>query len=112
MDFPKDQVEELKKLFPEIRMAEEGGNTFFLLPDLYLPEGCIPKQVDALFCPTPHSGYPSRLFFAEKISGCPERNWNGNARILDRTWVAISWKIDQNQRLAQMIYSHLNAFRS
>lgn len=111
MEFPKDQIEELSRIYPNAQMAEEGGLTFFFLPDLQLP-GCTPEKIDALFCPMARDGYTSRLFFSEQIVGRTNRNWNGNARILDRTWFAISWKISPNQRLVQMISSHLDALRS
>ncbi len=111
MDFPNEQIEELKKIYPGVQVAEEGGNTFFLLPKLELPNGCNPSKLDALFCPTRYNGYPSRLYFEQKFSGAPARNWNGNSRILDRSWYAISWTINQDQRLVQMIRSHLDAFR-
>ena len=111
MSFSQDQIDEIKKFYPNALMAEEAGFTYFFLPCLDLPIGCIPSSVDALFCPMNRDGYASRLFFAERISGCPARNWNGQARILDRTWYAISWNINQNQRLHQLIRSHLDAFR-
>ena len=101
----------LKKIYPNVQKAEEAGITYFLLPDLYLPEGCIPEKVDALFCPMPRDGYKSRLFFAEKITGCPNRNWNGQARILDRTWYAISWNVNPDQRLIQLIRSHIDPLK-
>jgi len=111
MEFPTEQIEELKKIYPDVQMAEEAGFTYFFLPNLDLPEGCIPEKTDALFCPTPRDGYKSRLFFSEMISGCQNRNWNGQARILDRTWFAISWNINPDQRLIQLVRSHLDAFR-
>lgn len=112
MEFPIDQIEELKRIYPNTQLAQEGGFTFFLLLDLELPEGCVPSKVDALLCPMPRDGYISRLFFSSKINGRLNRNWNGNARILDQTWFAISWKISPEQRLIQMIRSHLDAFRT
>lgn len=111
MEFPIDQIAEIKKIYPGAEISEEAGVTYFLLPKLDMPEGCVPSNVDALFCPTNRDGYSSRLFFAEKITGCPVRNWNGQARILDRSWYAISWNINPNQRLIQLIRSHIDAFR-
>lgn len=111
MTFPDDQIEELKKVYSGVQIAEEGGTNFFLLPNLEMPDGCVPNTTDALFCPTMRDGYQSRLFLSEKLSGCPPRNWNGQARILDRTWFAISWNINQEQRLIQLIRSHIDAFR-
>lgn len=111
MNFSEDHISELNRIYPNAQMAQEGGLTFFLLPDIELPDGCNPKRVDALFCPMPRDGYTSRLFFSERIGSCNNPNWNGNARILDRTWFAISWKISVNQRLVQMIRSHLDALK-
>ena len=111
MKFPEDQIDELKKLYPNIQIAEEGGSTFFFIPKVTLPNGCEPNKLDVLFCPTAHRGYASRLYFEQKFSGGPSRNWNGEYRLLDKTWYAISWNINQNQRLIQMIRSHLDAFR-
>lgn len=111
MEFPREEIEELVKIYPKVQMAEESGLTYFFLPNLDLPENCIPDKLDALFCPMNRDGYKSRLFFADKITGCPERNWNGQARILDRTWVAMSWNINPNQRLIQLICSHLDALK-
>lgn len=114
MNFQEDQIQELKKICPDVQIAEEGGFTFFFLPQMKLPLGCAPEVVDFLYCPTNRGdGYPSRLFFSAKISGSfPNRNWNGAARILDRTWYAISWKINQEQRLIQQIRAHLEPFKS
>jgi hypothetical protein len=111
MEFPIDQIDLLKKIYPGIQEAEEASITYFLLPDLDMPEGCVPNKTDALFCPMMRDGYPSRLFLSEKLSGCPERNWNFQGRILDRIWFAISWKLTLEQNLLQLIRSHLDAFR-
>jgi hypothetical protein len=112
MQFPNDQIEELKQLCPGARQYEEGGIPYFFLPQLRLPDGCSPAQLDALLCPTVHHGYTSRLFFEQAISSRQSQNWNTTARIMERNWHAISWQIPQtNLRLAQMIAVHLRAFR-
>jgi hypothetical protein len=113
MEFPDEQIAELKQLCPEIKLCEEGGVTYFYLPNLQLPPGCTPAQVDALFCPTALHGYTSRLFFAQVISSPKPLNWNlTNSHILDRNWNAFSWKIDRTGlRLAQTLAIHLGAFR-
>lgn len=92
-------------------MTKEGEKSYFLLPDLDMPEGCIPKKLDALLCPFERDGYHTTLFFSQQITGCPVRNWNRIDRILDRTWYAISWNFNSNRRLVQIIRSHLDAFR-
>ena len=112
MLFPEDQIAELKQLCPDVQLHEEAGCAFLLLPGLNLPEGCRPRTLDALLCPTPRDGYPSRLFFSEKVTSPTERNWNATGiRIAERSWTAYSWKANPNLRLAQMIAAHLGALR-
>ena len=112
MSFPEDQIAELTELFGEVKLHVEGGVPYFFLPQLRLPDGCTPAQVDALFCPTSHHGYTARLFFAERINPPKSLNWNATARILERNWHAFSWEIKQgNLRLAQVIAIILGAFR-
>lgn len=112
MDFPADQVAELKRLWPGAQRAEEGGITFILLPGLAMPEGCSPASTDVLFCPTPRDGYPSRLYFADVIQSPKVLNWAGQSHILGRTWQAFSWRVDEpGLRLAQLVMTHLQALR-
>jgi hypothetical protein len=112
VSFPDDQITELKELFGEVQQRHEGGVTYFFLPQLRLPDGCTPAQIDALFCPTSHHGYTARLFFAERINSPKSLNWNTNQRILERNWHAFSWEIKQgNLRLAQVVAIILGALR-
>lgn len=113
MTFPQDELDELKHLYGDIQRADEGGSPYFLVTGLPLPEGCTPRRVDALLCPAPRDGYPSRLFFAERPSSRSSPNWNGQVRILERNWFAFSWKINASEplRLAQVIQAHLRGLR-
>ena len=112
MDFPDDQIAELKALFPGVARDDEGEQAFFLIPQLVLPDGCNPQQVDALLCPSARDGYPSRLFFAAQVASKRSRNWGKNeVRILERNWFAYSWKVKETLRLAQMVAAHLEALR-
>lgn len=111
MNFPENQIEELKKIAPLLSTAQEGGYNFFLINDLSLPEGCEPIVSDILLCPTPRDGYESRIFYASKITGCPARNWNTQIRVLERNWYAFSWRVKCNLRLAEILLVHLNALR-
>lgn len=113
MDYPRDQIDEIKKLFGEVRSCDESGYTYFFIPNLPLPEGCIPEKVDVLLCPTSRGdGYSSRLFFAEKIESRKSLNWNVNGiRIIERNWYAFSWQTPKNLRLAAMVAIHLRAFQ-
>lgn len=111
MDFPADQLEELKQLVPGAARADEGGSPFFLLPNLILPDGCKPTSCDCLLSPKPHGGYPSRLYFAHVVKSGP--NWNAkNVQILGRNWQGYSWQTNQEGlRLAQLVMEHLRALR-
>jgi hypothetical protein len=111
MDFPQDQIDELKQIAPSLNIAEEGGYTFILIEKLKLPDHCSPTEIDALLCPTPRDGYHSRLFFSSMVTGGPQRNWNGNIRVLGKNWHAVSWRTKEGLRLAQMLMIHLNALR-
>lgn len=112
MEFPEDQLSELKALFTNVAKCEEGGATFFLIPELAMPDGCQPTQVDALLCPSARDGYSSRLFFATEITSRTARNWNSKqVRIVDRNWFAYSWKVRPGLRLAQLVAAHLGALR-
>ena len=112
MSIPVEEVAELKVMCDEAATASEGGTSFILLRNLQLPDGCKPDTVDALLCPTLHSGYPSRLFFAERIQSPAARNWNFNGRILGRNWHAFSWKLGpEKMRLAQMVRVFLSGLR-
>ncbi|MGC4033249.1 MAG: hypothetical protein QM754_16255 [Tepidisphaeraceae bacterium] len=112
MSFPEDQIVELKALYPGLTRFAEAGTTYLLLPAAKLPDGCSPERTDLLLCPTARDGYPSRLFFAERVECGKSLNWNGNARIVERNWQAYSWKVNRNDlRLAQLVTSHLRALQ-
>lgn len=113
MNFPDDQIAELKLLFPSVSLAEENGHTYFFFEKMRLPSGCDPAITDGLLCATPRDGYPSRLFFHDKITSRSALNWNSlGVRILERNWNAYSWKINRDGlRLAQMMTEHLGALR-
>lgn len=113
MTFSEDEVDELRRLHGDVQTADEGGCTYFLIVGLPLPEGCNPTRVDALLCPTPRDGYPSRLFLAERPSSRSSLNWNGQVRLLERNWFAYSWKITASERLrlAQIVQIHLRGLR-
>lgn len=111
VDFANDQVAELAGMFGGVKEAEEGGNKYYLIPALALPEHCTPSEVDVLLCPTARDGYPSRLFLSAQVSGTSAQNWK-TARILGRDWWAVSYKVHDGLRLAQLVPAHLTAFRT
>lgn len=116
MSFPDDQIQELKACFPNVAIGKEGDIEYLLLPQCQLPDGCEPPVLDALLCPTSRDGYPSRLFFAEKVIHKGKgQNWNPKKSvvILGREWWAISWKIAHgNERLLSKVIAHEEALKS
>ena len=112
MDFPIEQVEELKKHYKEIRQVDEGGLTYFYIPTLVLPEGCEPRTVEALFCPMTRDGYPSRLFFSAIIKSPFPRNWNANGvRVFERQWYGFSYNYIKDMTLIQMMGAHIRGLK-
>lgn len=110
MNISEEQLNKLKKYFDGVRTFQEGGFGYVYIPNLPLGEGTNAVKIDVLLCPFERDGYPSRLFLSEKISGNHKGNWNGNIRILDRNWYAVSWKVKRGLELFDMLATHLNAF--
>src|SRR5260370_37101667 len=103
-----DALDELRHLCPEATALEEAGREYVLLPNLKLPEGRNPNNIDALLCLSEREGYPTRLFLAARYA---ERggNWN-ELRILGRTWHCLSWNYGAaGQRPPQILAAHLRA---
>lgn len=108
MNYPQEQINELKRLSPNVSYAEEGGYHYFLIQGLQLPDGCHPNSSDVLLCPQLREGYQSRLFFPTQVGSSKQLNWNGSTFIFNRQWFAYSWRLQQSDlRLAQMVASHL-----
>ena len=112
MEFPKDQIDELKSIAPNLSIAEEGVYTYILIEGYQLPEGCVPLIVDLLLCPMSRDGYESRLYFPQRITGIPVTpNWNGVVRVLERNWEAFSWRTQGGLRLLEMLLVHLKGLQ-
>lgn len=112
MEYPIDQIDELKKIAPNLSIAQEGGISFILMTGLRLPDGCVPEIADVLLCPSPRDGYPSTLYYSTQISCSNGLNWNRvNVRIVDRNWFAVSWRVSSELRLSELLLVHLRALR-
>jgi len=110
MGVPDDELAELRRRHPGAKRCEEGGALFYHIPNLPLPPGCTPAQTDALLCPTPRDGYPSRLYFAQAIQGPVTRNWNtNNVRLFERDWFAFSWSGVAGRRPADLVLAYVRA---
>ena len=102
---------ELRKLCSRAQRLEEGGGVYFWLPELHLPVRAKPQRCDALLCIGPRDGYPSRLFFAERVEGPTALNWNCETFILQRCWFAFSWKVQEGLPPVRQLSAHLRALR-
>ncbi len=109
MDVLADKLAELQRQFPGAKQCQEGGTTFYFIPSLHMPPGCIPQHTDVLLCPTARDGYSSRLFFAARVQGPVPRNWNGDSHILGRQWYAFSWSDIQGLPLVDLVLAHVRA---
>lgn len=111
MNYPQEQIDELKRLFPGVSYASEGGFDYFLLPNVQLPPQCQSGQIDVLLCPNHREGYNSRLYFPDKVQSGRTPNWNGSTFIFDRQWYSFSWKLSEGLRLSQMVLSHMKGLQ-
>jgi hypothetical protein len=103
-----EQIQELKRYCDEVHLGEEAKVHLYLLKNLRLPTMCDPASCDALLSPTPHNGYPSRLYFPRVINGPFPRNWNFNGRILEENWSAFSFTVKtEGLSLAEILTRHL-----
>ncbi len=112
MEYPKEQIDELRPYCSKISVLTEGSIVFLYLEGLRLPDGCQPSVCDALLCPVPRDGYPSRLYLSAQVTSRYTRNWNvSNARIGERNWFAFSWTVKlPSPTLVQILLSHLTGF--
>jgi hypothetical protein len=107
---PPEHLQELRELCGEVRELAEGGRTYIYLPRLRLPTGCIPNEVEGLLCIQEHSGYATRLFLSQAVSG-RGTNWSVH-RVLDRPWHTWSWNnVSAQVRPSSILAEHLRALR-
>ena len=112
----EDQLELLVSIYPRAKSVTENNTQFVYLPELKIAVGENIKTLDALLCPSIHSGYSTRLFFSEPIiersnNVSQPANWTAHT-ILGKTWHTWSWNgVSENLPLVQMLLAHLGALR-
>jgi hypothetical protein len=119
MERPQKEVDELKRVYPRVFSGGEASVQYYLIPAVALPEHCSPQVVDVVLCPVEQAGYPSRMYFSQRIDRPPHSdpskrlNWTGTIRIMERSWHVLSWRVAAgvNQRLLQMVAAHLEPFQ-
>jgi hypothetical protein len=113
MDYPQEQIDELKRYCSKVSGLTEGNATFLFLEQLRLPDGCEPAACDALLRPfLGADGYPSQLYFSVQVKSPYAKNWNvSNVRICEKNWFGFSWKINPaSPTLAKILVAHLTGF--
>jgi len=88
----------------------DAGVNYLYLPGLRIHSAGQILILDALLCPSEHSGYTTRLFLSEPIPNkC--NNWSVHT-ILSRTWHTWSWNnVPANLKLLQILSAHLRALK-
>ena len=107
---PFEHLSELQFVCEGAREICEGVQVYIHLAALKLPDGCNLKEVEALLCVSPHSGYPTRLFLAQPAG----RGANPSTHcILGRTWHTWSWNnVPNTLRPVEILVEHLRGLRA
>ncbi len=108
----EQELNELAPLCTSVREYAEGGLVYIYLEKLKLPPTYEPQEIDALLCLGSREGYPTRLYFAEKLSArtsSPQPlNWNASGvLILQKQWYAYSWIGVQPGRPIEVLAQHM-----
>jgi hypothetical protein len=105
---PAVQFQKLRNLHGSAVLLSEGGKPVVVLPGFTFQSDGHSVTMDLLLRPHAHSGYPTRLFFAEQIEG-KGQNWNQH-RVVGRNWWAPSWNyVPESMDWPAMLCAHLRA---
>ena len=104
-----DGLAELGLVCPGVSLKTESGQTFVDLPRLKIASGDQVLTRDALLSLQGHSGYASRLFLSQPISGRGV-NWTVHT-VLGRTWHTPSWRDVAPTRPVEMLLQHLKVYK-
>jgi len=98
----------LKAMHNSAVLLAEGGQPVVLLPGFSFTAGGQAQIMDLLLVPFAHTGYDTRLFFAQAITGRAS-NWNQH-RVVERNWWAPSWNhVPATLPWIKMLLAHLRA---
>lgn len=116
MTIPDDQLAPLLAIYPGAKLFQEGAKAFVFIPNLPVVVQEATRYLDALLCPTEHTGYTTRLFLSKPIVerptiGANAANWTVH-NILGREWHSWSWQgVSPDLSLPQMLLAHVSALR-
>jgi hypothetical protein len=100
----------LLAIYPDAEVMTESGITYIFLPALKILSNGNILQMAVLLCPQAHSGYESRLFLQQLVTG-KGSNWTVH-NILGRAWHTWSWNhISANLSLTEILANHLRALK-
>ncbi len=110
--YPSDQIEALRAVYGSgVRECIDGRDHYVFVPGLRMPQGCTPKETDALFCLKAYApscgGYTSRLFLKERVDSPHIPNNYGPRLIAGQTWYAFSYNEVKDGPYLEMIANHL-----
>jgi hypothetical protein len=98
----------LKAMHNSAVLLSEGGQPVVLMPGFGFTAGAQAQTMDLLLVPFAHSGYVTRLFFAQQIHG-RGANWK-DYRVVERNWWAPSWNhVPATLQWTKMLLAHLRA---
>lgn len=101
---------DLLTLCDAAEIQSEAGIQFIYLRQLRFRVNGVVRVVDALLCPTSHSGYTTRLFLSQPVQE-KAANWSVH-QVLGRPWHTWSWQgVPANLPLPQMLLCHLDALK-
>lgn len=108
----EDRLAGLRSLCAGAAFVSDSGKGYVSLPKLRFTSDNNVIEVDALLCPSAHSGYPTRLFLARPLSGKGQGGQWSVHTICGQTWHTWSWGgIDADLPLLQILLGHLRALR-
>lgn len=108
MTEPAKQFAGLKAMHHGAVLLSEGGQPVVLLTGFGFTAGGLAQVMDLLLVPFAHTGYDTRLFFAQAISGRAS-NWKQH-RVVERNWWAPSWNhVPPTMPWTKMLLAHLRA---
>lgn len=105
-----EQLAPLETVCARAQVMTEAGIELVALDQLKVRSNGTAHVVDALLCPTTHSGYHTRLFLSQPF---PQKatNWTVH-QLLGRPWHTWSWQgVPANLPLLEMLMCHLDPLR-
>jgi len=105
-----EQIASLSTVCERAQVMSEAGVDMVVLDKLTVRVGGQAHKLDAVLCPSTHSGYTTRLFLSQSF---PQKggNWTVH-QLLGRQWHTWSWQgVPADLPLLQMLMCHLDALR-